>query len=72
MHSAGHTVTDGRKKGEGLVIVVLASAVRKNNTLYNNLRSIKKFAFPFSASLLESWRTAKPGWEPVVDPMIRP
>ena len=57
VNSAGHTVTDGEKKSEGLVTAALASAVRVNNTP----RSIKELPFSHFPSLNEGWRTAKPG-----------
>ena len=53
------TVTDGRKKSEGLVCAVLASAVRMNDAS----RSIEKLPFSCFPSQNEDWRTAKPGPE---------
>ena len=68
VNSAGHTITDDRKKARGLVIAVLASAIWMNNTQ----RSIQELLFSCSPSLNEGWRTVKPGSEHVVNPMIRP
>ena len=44
VNSAGHTVTDGRKKNERLAIAVLASAIQMNNTP----RSVKELPFSIS------------------------
>ena len=54
------------EKIEGLIIAVLARAGRLNDAP----RSITNFLFPVS-SLNEGLRTAKPGSEHVVDPMIK-
>ena len=55
------------EKSEGLVIAVLASAVRMNDAT----RSIKELPFSCVPSPNEGWWTAEPGSEQVVNPMNR-
>ena len=68
VNSAGHTVSVWQeKKGEGLFITILVGAFQMNSTP----RSIKEFPLSHFPSLSKGWRTAKPGSEHVVNPMIR-
>ena len=62
-----YIVIDSRKKRERLITAVSASAVLINDAS----RSIKELPFSCFPSLSKVWRTAKPGSEHVVDPMIR-
>ena len=57
-----------KNQSEGLVIALLVSAVRVNETP----RSIKKLPFSCFLGQNEDWRTAKSWSEHVVDPMICP
>ena len=66
VNNAGHIVTDDRNKARGSSLLFLASAVWTNNTS----RSIKELPFSNFLHLNEGWRTAKPGSEHVVNPMI--
>ena len=54
------------EKSEGLISASLKSAVRMNDAP----RSVKERPFSCFQNLTEGWRTAKPGAEHVVDPMI--
>ena len=63
-NSAGTSLLKA-EKNKGLVIAVLTSTVRMNDTP----RSIKGLLFPCFSSLNKGWRTAKPGSKHVVDPM---
>ena len=68
VNSAGHIVTDDRNKARGSSLLFLASAVWTNDTS----RNIKELPFSNFLHLNEGWRTAKPGSEHLVNPMIRP
>ena len=65
--SAGHTVIDGRKRGGA------------RHCGFGQCRSaerypddVKKLPFSYFPSLNGVYRTAKPGSDPLVDPVIRP
>ena len=64
LEQSRHIVIDGRKQSDGLIMTVLASAIRVKDAP----RSIKELSSSCFPNRNEGWWTAKPGSEQVVDP----